>query len=73
MNRVALMRQLEPFKGKQVKDAIDGIMGVASQHGCSLPVNVMDPVFNSFAIDEEPNRLNVHTDRESRIMSFSIG
>lgn len=67
----ALMAKLKPFKGRQLIDCVDAITSVAADRGYSL--NVIDPTFNVLSIDREPRRLNVHTDDNSLIVSFSVG
>ena len=69
MSDHALIRNLQPFIGKQIIDHIDEIKSIADGYS----VNVMDPVFNGLAIDNEPKRLNVRTDKDSVITSFTIG
>ncbi|MCC8968180.1 hypothetical protein H8A95_39225 [Bradyrhizobium sp. Pear76] len=71
MTKTALLRELERFKGEQLINAIDQIKSVAAPLGYS--VNVTDPAFNTGSIDREPKRLNVHTDAESIVKSFSFG
>jgi hypothetical protein len=65
------MAKLLHFKGKQIIDCADQIEAIAERLGYA--VNVMDPAFNGPSIDEEPNRLNVRTDKNSIITSFTIG
>lgn len=60
------------FVGQQIIDCADQIERVAKQHGYSS-VNVMDPTFNSSNIMVDPHRVNVHTDSNSVVISFSIG
>lgn len=71
MTAHSLIDKLDRFKGKQIKDAIDEITSIADQY--EFVVNVMDPLFNTASIDNEPNRLNVRTDKDSVITSFTIG
>lgn len=71
MTAHTLIQQLQPFKGKQIINCIDDIQMIADQHGYS--VNVIDPEFNTASIDNEPKRLNVRTDKDSVIISFTIG
>lgn len=64
-----LIEKLLLFKGKMIKDCIDEISSIA----IGYTVNIMDPTFNTFAIDNESNRLNVKIDNNSIITSFTIG
>jgi hypothetical protein len=66
-----LLAKLDPFKGKQLITCIDDIQTIADEHGYS--VNVIDPEFNTASIDNEATRLNVRTDKDSVITSFTIG
>jgi hypothetical protein len=59
------------FKGKQLIDVSDDLIEIATELGYT--VNVVDPLFNTGQIDNEPKRLNVRTDKDSNIVSFSIG
>jgi hypothetical protein len=67
----ALIAELQPYTGKQLIDAIDNIQSIADAHGYS--VNVIDPDFNTTSIDNEATRLNVRTDKNSIITSFTVG
>lgn len=69
MTARSLIAKLHSFKGKQIIDCIDAITALAAGYS----VNVMDPEINNGSIDEEPRRLNVRTDKNSKITSFSIG
>ncbi len=71
MSDRALIDKLQRFKGKQIIACIDEIETIA--HGLFYSVNVIDPEFNTASIDNEPTRLNVRTDRQSVITSFTIG
>jgi len=62
---------MQPFKGKQIIGAIDTIKAIAEPLG--YKVNVMDIVFNVVSIDNDYQRLNVRTDKDSVITSFTIG
>jgi hypothetical protein len=67
----SLMRELQPFKGKQIIECIDAITAIASERHYS--VNVMDPEFNVSFINDDTRRLNVQTDKESEIIAFTVG
>lgn len=71
MKHLDIMIELHPFKGKQVIDCFKEINGIARDRG--LYVNVMDPEFNTAPIDNDGKRLNVRTDKDSIITSFTIG
>lgn len=71
MTAPALIAELDRFKGKQIITCIDDIQTAADAHGYS--VNIIDPEFNTASIDNEATRLNVRTDRDSVITSFTIG
>jgi hypothetical protein len=71
MSHLSLMIELAPFRGKPLTDCLRDINEIARDHG--LTVNVMDPDFNNFNIDEEPFRLNVRTKNDGTIKSFTIG
>lgn len=67
----ALIEQLAPFKGKPIIDCIDAITAIANSMRYS--VNVLDPDYNVSSINEDYSRLNVRTDKESVITSFTVG
>jgi hypothetical protein len=67
----ALIASLAPFKGRQIITCIDDIQIIADAH--SFSVNIIDPAFNTGSIDNDPKRLNVRTDENSVITSFTIG
>jgi hypothetical protein len=71
VTHLAVMIELAPFKGKPLTACFRDINEIARGHG--LTVNVMDPMFNTSSIDEEPHRLNVRTDKNGIIKSFTIG
>lgn len=72
MTHLNVMSELHPFMGKQIIDCSKDIEIIARYHG--LRVNVMDPkINNKNSIDNEPDRLNVRTDKNSVITSFTIG
>jgi hypothetical protein len=71
MTRHPLMEEMRPFVGTRLIESIDKIAGIAARHRCT--VNVIDPKFNTWSIDEEPLRLNVRTDNDSVIKMFTIG
>lgn len=71
MSERALLEKLAPYIGGQIIGCIDAIESIAHFRGYS--VNVMDPAFNGAAIDSEPKRVNVRTDKDSIITSFTIG
>jgi hypothetical protein len=71
VTHLGIMIELYPFKGKQIIECFNDIQEIAHLHG--LRVNVMDPEMNKTNIDNEPDRLNVRTDKDSVITSFTIG
>jgi hypothetical protein len=71
MTHLGIMTELYRFKGKQVIECFNDIQEIARAYG--LSVNVMDPEINKINIDNEPDRLNVKTDKDSVITSFTIG
>jgi hypothetical protein len=71
VSHLDVMIELAPFRGKTLIDCFSDINQIARAHG--LTVNVMDPLFNNTLIDEEPRRLNVRTDKNGIIKSFTIG
>ncbi len=71
MSERALMAELQPYLGSKLIDYADEIETIAG--GLGYSVNVLDPEFNTGSIDNEPTRLNVRTDRQSVITSFTIG
>lgn len=71
MTAHTLIQKLRPFKGKQIIDCIDAIKAIAEPLRYS--VNVMDPDYNVSSIDSDYSRLNVRTDRDSVITSFTVG
>jgi hypothetical protein len=71
MTAHTLIQKLRPFKGKQIIDCADAIKAIAEPLGYT--VNVMDPLFNLVSIDSDYRRLNVRTDENSVITSFTFG
>lgn len=72
MTHIGIMTELYRFKGKQVIHCFDEINAIAKDHG--YRVNVLDPEINKdIRIDNEGDRLNVKTDANSVIQSFTIG
>ena len=71
MTTHTLMDKLRPFTGKQLIECIDQIAAIAELMKYS--VNVMDPEYNISSINEDYHRLNVRTDKDSLITSFTIG
>lgn len=71
MSLASLMADLQRFVGRHIIDCIDQITAIAKQHRYS--VNVIDPEFNVGSIDNDDSRLNVRTDKDSVVKSFSIG
>lgn len=71
MTARTLIAKLQPFKGSQIIDCIDQITSIAQ--ALKYSVNVMDPEFNGASIDNDDARLNVRTDKDSVITSFTIG
>jgi len=71
MTAHTLIEKLIRFEGYDLIDALDEIERIAKFHGYS--VNVIDPEFNTGSIDQDFSRLNVRTDKESIITSFTIG
>jgi hypothetical protein len=67
----ALIRKMSPFEGKQLIAAYDEIKVICEGDG--FTVNVIDPKFNTASIDNDKKRLNVRTDKDSVITSFTIG
>ena len=71
MSHSSLMADLQKCVGRPVNHCIDDIESVAHKHGYS--VNIIDPEFNVGSIDNDDSRLNVRTDRDGKVKSFSIG
>lgn len=71
MSHIGLMVELYHFKGRTIIECFNDIQEIAHAHG--FRVNVMDPEINTGNIDSEPDRLNVRTDKDSVILSFTIG
>ena len=71
MTAHTLIQKLRPFKGQQIIDCVDEIEAIAKPLGYS--VNVMDPTYNVVSIDSDYRRLNVRTDENSVITSFTLG
>lgn len=66
-----LIASLARFKGRQIITCCDDLESIA--HKAGLSVNIIDPAFNTGNIDNDPTRLNIRTDENSIIKSFSIG
>jgi hypothetical protein len=71
MSHLEIIMELHPLIGKQIIECAKDIEIIACHHG--FYVNVMDPEFNTAAIDNDPKRLNVRTDKDSKVVSFTIG
>jgi len=71
VSRHPLMEAVKPFIGLPVLTSIDEIIRIAGIHKCR--VNIIDPQYNPCSIDEEPDRLNVRTNRDGNIWLFTIG
>ena len=71
MNAHTLIEKLVRFEGADLLDVIDDIEGIASRNG--YRVNVIDPDINTGSIDHDFSRLNVRTDKDLVITSFTIG
>jgi hypothetical protein len=71
MTAHTLIEKLVSFEGEELIDVIDAIERIAGAHGYF--VNVIDPEFNTGSIDNDFSRLNVRTDKDSIITSFTIG
>jgi hypothetical protein len=71
MSARTLMAKLQPFEGKRLIDCIDEIKAISESMRYS--VNVVDPAFNIFNIDNDYSRLNVRTNAAGTITSFTIG
>jgi hypothetical protein len=67
-----LLTRLAAFEGKRLMRYFDEISEIAKARGLTK-INVMDPTFNPTEIDVETDRLNIRTDDNGRIVSFSIG
>jgi hypothetical protein len=67
----AMIAKLQRFVGMQLIDCADEIAALATAGGYT--VNINDPTFNTASIDEESKRLNVRTDVDYNITSFTIG
>lgn len=71
MTAHALLDRLQIYRHCRLTKAIDAIESAAQAAGYS--VNVIDPLFNTHSIDEDHKRLNVRTDADGLIVSFTIG
>ena len=71
MSRSSLMADLQTFIGHAIIECADAIEKIAERHRYS--VNVIDPEFNTRSIDNDESRLNVRTNRDGVVISFSIG
>ena len=71
MSHLGIMIDLYPFKGKKIIDCFKDVQQIARYY--SLTVNIMDPEINKINIDNEEDRLNVKTDADGVILSFTIG
>jgi hypothetical protein len=71
MRRHSILRELEPFKGRQLIDVADEMKAIAEKAG--YRINPMDTEINKSEIDVEDDRIDVRIDKDSNILSFSIG
>lgn len=71
MSRASLMADLQKYVGHAIIECADAIEAIAKHHRYS--VNVIDPDFNPGSIDNDESRLNVRTNRDGVVISFSIG
>jgi hypothetical protein len=70
MSHGALIADILPFIGKQAIECFDRIDDIAKRYHCTALIRGSDSPRN---IDAEQNRLNIYTDKDSKIVSFSIG
>jgi hypothetical protein len=66
-----LIDRLAVYRGKPIAHCIDAIETLA--HVRAFSVNVIDPAFNTGSIDNDATRLNVRTDADGNVTSFTIG
>jgi hypothetical protein len=71
MSRSSLMADLQTYIGHAIIECADAIEKIAKAHRYSL--NIIDPDFNIGSIDNDESRLNVRTNRDGVVISFSIG
>jgi len=71
MSLASLMAELQVFVGKPVLHCFDKIDAIATRN--RYFTNIVDPDFNTGSIDKDNSRLNVRTDKDGVIVSFSIG
>jgi len=71
MSKASLLADVQKFIGKNIVDTIDAIEAIAARN--HYEVDIIDPDFNTGAIDAEQGRIHVRTDRNGLIVSFSTG
>lgn len=71
MSRSSLMADLQTYIGHAIIECGDAIETIAARHKYS--VNIIDPDYNVGSIDNDESRLNVRTNRDGVVISFSIG
>lgn len=71
MSRASLMADLQKYIGHAIIECADAIEKIAHLHRYS--VNIIDPDYNRGSIDNDESRLNVRTNRDGTVISFSIG
>jgi hypothetical protein len=66
------LKPFDAFKGEELRDCEDAIELAA--HARHHTVNVLDPANGlSGNIDVEHDRLNVWTDKDSKVTKFTVG
>lgn len=72
MSRASMMADLQKYVGHAIIECADAIEAIAKRYRYDK-VNVIDPDFNIGSIDNDESRLNVRTNRDGVVISFSIG
>ncbi len=71
MSKAALLADVAQYVGHAIIECEAAIKEAAEKN--RFTVNVMDPDFNTNPIMKDDSRLNVRTNRDGVVLSFSVG
>ena len=71
MSKAAMLADVAKYVGHAIIECEAAIKAIAKRNHYS--VNVMDPDFNTSPIMSDGSRLNVRTNRDGEVISFSVG
>lgn len=71
MSKASLLADVAQYVGHAIIECADAIEAIAKKN--RFTVNILDPDYNTGSIDADGSRLNVRTNREGVVLSFSVG